>query len=597
MMTYFLPISLILVYSTTIAIISKKRIEQTIPIGLILIVLIVYLFGIFDNLKLGITAVEILAVIQMLVIAYMVCKQKDNTKIKEKIKKIITPGLVVYLCLCAIAIWSNQGRMFENHDEFTHWGKIVKNMFQYNTYGTNAESAITFNEYPPFTATFQYIFVAIKNEFSETIPITAQCILYFSIIIPITKNIKWDKSIKNLGVIIPMLIFIPMIFYSTFYIDIMADGILGVMFGTCIFYACQKEEFKFKYTKIFTMLIMMTLTKTSGIGLAGLAIFIITIKNIINIKNSESKMELKGIAIGVLLLAILTGVWYIKTKNATKTWDFTQYLKTENTIPDESIGRKYIKAIFESQSITEKRMTVFTITLALICINMYLNKQTNEKNKTEQYYQTSMLVSIAIYILFLYISYTKIFKPDEAEILSCFERYASTILLANAIFQMLKIVEIKKEINFKTGIVILTILACMVPQYSIMEKYIHKEEYLKTSGEFRNEYTKIRLYKKFLKQTDKVLYIIDSKYNIKYIMAMNNYELMPVQIKDVRGGAFYSDDEFKEAVKDYDYVYIYKIKSKEAEQIKSNFENNLVLEDILYQVKSDKNTVKLAPII
>ena len=124
------------------------------------------------------------------------CRERDSKKIKEKIEMIITPGAVIYIVLCTIAIFSNKGRLFENHDEFTHWGKLVKNMFMYNTYGTNAESVLTFNEYPPFTGTFQYLFVTIKNIFSETVIINAQCIMYLSIVIPMTKYRMGQKYKK-----------------------------------------------------------------------------------------------------------------------------------------------------------------------------------------------------------------------------------------------------------------------------------------------------------------------------------------------------------------------------------------------------------------
>ena len=51
-MQILIPISIIIIYATTLTIILKKKIEQTIPISIIEIVLIIYVAGIFDNLKL-----------------------------------------------------------------------------------------------------------------------------------------------------------------------------------------------------------------------------------------------------------------------------------------------------------------------------------------------------------------------------------------------------------------------------------------------------------------------------------------------------------------------------------------------------------------
>ena len=67
-------------------------------------------------------------------------------------------------------------------------------MFLYNCFGTNEQSVVRFNEYPPFTALFQYLFLGISKVYREDIIITAQNILYFSIILPIIKNVKWKKG-------------------------------------------------------------------------------------------------------------------------------------------------------------------------------------------------------------------------------------------------------------------------------------------------------------------------------------------------------------------------------------------------------------------
>ena len=155
-------------------------------------------------------------------------------------------------------------------------------MFIYDTYGTNIESVVQFNEYPPFTAIFQYLFLKINEVYKEDIIIVAQNMLYLSIVIPITKNINWDKSLKKLVTIVPIIIFIPMIFYKDFYLNILVDGILGIMFAYVIFSALEKENTIFKYIKILAGEIMLCLTKTSVIGLAVLLILIILIKLLID---------------------------------------------------------------------------------------------------------------------------------------------------------------------------------------------------------------------------------------------------------------------------------------------------------------------------
>ena len=380
-MTYIIPILTIIIYAIMFAFLFKKRIEQTIPISVIAIVLVVYIFGLFDNLKLGAIITGVMAIMQLAIILCILCKEKDYRKVINKIKNIITPGLIIYIALTVLFIILNKGRIFENYDEFNHWGKIIKNMFMYNSYGTNIESTIKFNEYPPFTAIFQYIFLCINNQYHEDIVITAQCILYLSIIIPITKNLRWDKKIiKNIILFVLVIICMPVIFYSNFYLEILVDGIMGVMFGVCIFYLYEKEEnLTFKYVKIFTMLTMLFLTKTTGIALGIVAILLLIINTVRQRKKIDVKKDIKNIMIVIMALTIIILTWYIKIKGTPKRWNFKEYftIKSEN----ENITELFIENIFTNQKITDKKLTVFAVITVVTCISFYLAKNVKKHNK------------------------------------------------------------------------------------------------------------------------------------------------------------------------------------------------------------------------
>lgn len=90
-MQSLIPIIIIIVYSTMLSIVFKKRIEQTIPISVVEIVLVIYLTGMFNNLKLGVQIIEVMAIFQIAIILYLLIKEKDTCKIKENTKRILTP--------------------------------------------------------------------------------------------------------------------------------------------------------------------------------------------------------------------------------------------------------------------------------------------------------------------------------------------------------------------------------------------------------------------------------------------------------------------------------------------------------------------------
>ena len=435
MLGYLEVYFIILIYSIILTILLKKRIEEVLPISIVEIVLIIYVFGLVNQLKLGIITIEILTIVQFLILLGIIIKNGKNI-----IHNILTPGLLIYTFLFFTSVIVNRNRIFEDYDEFNHWGLIVKNMFLYNTFGMNGREVVTFNEYPPFTAIFQYLFVMIQKIYKEDAIIIAHNILYFSIVIPITKTIKWNKNIIKMFVIIPVIIFLPLIFYENFYLDILVDGIIGIMFAYVIFSAFEKEEnTKFKYLKILTGEIMLILTKTTSIALALLSITIIILEKIIfglKLNKEKTKKEIKAIVIIFFIMVILISTWFLKMNGAKKRWDFQQIIKPESySIKKvDTIFNKFIKEFFLNENITARKFTVFSIILLLVSIHIYNYKRI--KTKEIKYYGLAMLINIVLWSFGMLFVYITIFDHKEAIELTCFERYISTILLANTTFQI-----------------------------------------------------------------------------------------------------------------------------------------------------------------
>ena len=594
-MGFFVAFTIIFCFAACLTIVLKKRIEQVIPVAVLVVILIIYVFGLLDNLRLGVEVVLILTAVGLAFLGMTVLKFDKKNKLKELRGYILTSGLVIYIGLFALSIFINKDRILQNYDEFNHWAVIVKNMFMYNSYGTNGESIVAFNEYPPFTAIFQYLFLDINNVYREDIIIMAQNILYFSIMIPITKNIGWNKSFRKIFIILPLMIFVPMFFYENFYLDILVDAILGVMFAYTIYAAYDEKDVTFKYVQICTGIIMLALTKTSGIGLAVLALIIILIKVILNYKNDKKilKRELKLLAVITIIAIILTSIWYVKVNTAKKRWNFEQYIKSENLKPEEQkqVAKSFGMSVIFNQTITERKLTVFMTIIVFVCVQVYTIFIIKDKDFT--YYSWAMMCSIPIYLIMLLITYVTIFIPMEAIQLTCFERYTCTILLAYAIFQML-VLSAREEKHFaKAVLVAITVIITLMPLSNITEKYIYAKNFKNTSKINRDIYTKFRKYANKIHVEDTVLYIMGPKANIEYQTALNNYVTMPITIDKAIVGNFSKIEELEKVAENYDYVFVYRMKEESKETVKTIFEDEKVRNDTLYRVVKNENTINL----
>lgn len=591
-MSYCIIFSILITFATMLSITFKKRIEETMPISTVGIILIIFLAGLLDNLKIGAIIVQILTIIQLIFILITVLK-KDKNGIKEILGRILTPGLLIYTLLFIVNVIINKGRIFEDYDEFNHWAVIIKNMFIYNTYGTNPETIVRFNEYPPFTAVFQYLFLAVQKVYSEDTVIIAQNVLYLSIIIPITKKIKWNKSALKILTAIPLIVFMPMILYKNFFLNILVDGILGIMFAYTIYSAYEDDSPIFKTLKILAGTIMLCLTKTSGLGLAVLALIIILIKIIIDRKKDKSKFKssIKYLIVICVITAILTSMWYIKVNNAQKRWNFSNYVNAEEGRQNSSdILKSFTMSVFMRQDITTKQLTVLAVTVLLIGLQIYSIKKV--KNKSFTYYAIAMLVSIPIYLISLAITYMTIFENIEGTMLTCFDRYTSTILLATLCFNAFAMFDIKTKFSIEL-IVIASIIITLMPIDNIYTQYIRGKNYVKTSNTNRDIYTKIEKYKDKLDANDKILYMAGDKANIEYLKAMNEYVMMPVKIQNMISGNYESAEKFKKVIERYDYVFVYRTNTDTVDNIKECFEGGKVQRDTLYRVVKNNETIEL----
>lgn len=603
-MEYISILFIISIFSITLSIIFNKKIEVTIPVSVTAIVLVVYIFGIFDKLLWGIYAVEILTILQIIYIGISIYFANKKKEIKQLFNNIITPGLLIYVVLVSVVAILNKGKIFEDYDEFNHWAVIIKNMFQNNQYGINADSVINYSEYPPFTAIFQYLVLKLKGTYSEDVIITAQSILYFSIIIPITQNVTWKKiQIKDIAMILGM-ICIPMILKPTFYTDILVDAIIGVMFAYTIYNIYRKEEnIIYKMIMIFSGLLMLSLTKTSGLGLAFLAIGFVILRIC---TNKDKKENLKLFSVFMILWIILVGLWYGKVgmENANTNWNFHNIVD-RNVITSELETKKEImirfitSILYTSNIVTEKGLTVLSVVLVILAINILIFRNLPKENR-EKYkkFAIYMFVCTILYYIILLYMYLTIFDVSEATTLTSLGRYSMTILLADVVFNFYILYEEKIKMDKYISFVIIVFMIMFLPVSTITEKYVNGIEYNKVAQNNRDIMTKIEKYREGLSKDDKIYYVAGIETDLPKLLSLTRYVMMPINIEDITLGLGLDKKTFSQNILDegYTHIYIYRVPEMK-EDIQSIFEDKKIKRDTLYQVeKINEKEIKLVEV-
>lgn len=340
---------------------------------------------------------------------------------------------------------------------------------------------------------------------------------------------------------------------------------------------------------------MLCLTKTTGLALAVIGIGIIIIRNIIDRKNKleNSKKETKIIIIAILLAILFTSFWYIKVSTVDTKWNYTEFAKVDmqKETQREGITKSFWQSIFTKEIISDKNFTVFGV--FLILVSLFIATKKIVKNDNYRYCGKSYILTTILYLIATWIIYITIFDVGEAVTLSSFDRYTALILLSFTMFLINVLIEEEKVNKGKIILVFIAIILMLLPINNISDKYINSKQHKDMANINREIYTKLKYKKDKLDTNDKLIYLTRAKDQAEFLKSLNNYEIMPIKIEEARIGTFKSIEDFKELVKNYTHVYIYRLEEDEKEKIKSVFEYNYVGDDMLYRVVYEGNQIKL----
>ena len=118
--------------SCALGICFRHRIEETIPVSILGIILVLYIFGLAcgGSLLPGVYVCLAFGGISLLYVGKSIVTDRDRVK-----ENCLVPGLLVYFILFAWLWYINRDRLFSSWDEFSHWGLVVKNMDFFDWFG------------------------------------------------------------------------------------------------------------------------------------------------------------------------------------------------------------------------------------------------------------------------------------------------------------------------------------------------------------------------------------------------------------------------------------------------------------------------------
>ena len=467
----------------------KRKFEEVIAPVIFSVILTVYLSGLlFDDLSVGVRIVEAVAAVSAAVLGFGLYQARRDSEKKEKIRRhiaecFVTPGFACWSVMFAVIYIVYSGKILAGWDEFSHWGLVVKNMFIFDRFGNCPESTVSFRDYPPGTALWQYFTAkAFSSRLGENhiyhamgwliISLQASFLRFFSggsdedrlsfhadsrmgavkRTAAALVRIFSEKKVREAFFSMLLIMFVPLLFTQYIFIyfnSIYVDIVLGILFAYILACGFSEEKFDaFYFISFFLSVSVLCLIKAIGVFLAIAALAVIAGYKLTEIKKSGFFQSLKGILpiafSGLLGMTVGKVSWsvYLKLTDTPKAWN-TKPLTLSNILSlakgkgqayQYLTAKNYFKAVFEWPVGIFGTYVGWLTVLAVSLIFIRRRLKDREKVGKLTFYISGCFIFALVYAAGLLALYMFTFTEYDAVNTAAFNRYLSTVFVGAFVF-------------------------------------------------------------------------------------------------------------------------------------------------------------------
>lgn len=607
---------------------AKKKYEEILPLSVMGIVLVLYLFGLADALKTGFYVLLACVPIMYLVTVVKIWKTKE---IKSFIRHFVTPGTIIFASALALLTLWNRGKLAMAWDEFSHWVDIAKVMTTIHDFGTSPASGSAFQSYPPAMTLFQY-FLQMLNQtihpfetFSEWRVYLAYQVFCIAVLMPLFRGKTFRSPIVLTSTVVVVFVS-PLLFYADLYASVYIDAFLGVLsgagFAEIVF--CKRKDLVYSLY-IWMLCAVLVLAKDAGmlfaVFLAAAYLLDALLCNQEQVKNPVTE-KIGILAMTAIAVALPKFLWKKEIVVSGAAVSFSKSVELKSLIllllgRDDSyrstVVDNFRNAMFEKQvtlgnisiSFNYAILLITGVVLVYLLYRVYACRNCGTGKGTVFVFSLAA-AQLVLYSLGLCIIYAFKFSEYEAVRLASFTRYIHIGFLSCALFLLAGLLWCMETYLQKTQVkevLVLYALLVIFPLKPIAD--LANRETVTQSIRMRKPYQEIS--GKILSQTpegSKVYLVSQESTGLDYWVL--RFSVRPNRVNENYswsiGESFYEGDVWTKAMTaeqwqalladEYDYVALYKINDYFLDNFSQVFENpETIANNTVYTV--DKTTGKL----
>jgi hypothetical protein len=553
------------------------------------------------------------------------------------LKSTYSPSSVAFFLLASISFLKSKDWVLSQWDEFTHWGHVVRIMYEYGALGPSTPTEYTAEEYPPALSLFQYFVIDTSTGWREGLLFWSLHLIAISIVVSVLAKCSYKHFYE-----IILKIFVALIasfaFFNNFD-NVYSDSTLAITFGFLLVVAITAPHLDGRWSLVFAVTAaFLTLVKPIGIYFALSAILINMVATLFAPKFSSTRKNLLRFRPALASLVAVGTVWmawgyYLESLNYTNYSSGGNILSRFSSSGSEEyiadVTSRFVSALFHVDlnptSLLSMPASQWTfIWICFFVIWMYLNGRSHLRKNFS--IGITMLILTAGYSVVILNSYLTIFVAYEATNLASFQRYIATwyqgIFFATVLLILSELNfgdELKSSlrdvpnsripsIKIRIGVMLLAFIA--LTSLSSIGNYVNllrAPQYV--GSETREPFAPmINAIKKAQFSDGSKIYIITQHKNgfeyyvLRYEMIGAQFGKNAFSIGSPFGeGDVWTDptmdvEKWSKTLYDYDFVVLYRTTESFNNEFGSLFESGIVEDNSVYKVVKTENYLSLSKV-
>lgn len=344
---------------------------------------------------------------------------------REGIRPLLTPGLLLWLLLCGLALYLVYGQVFYYIDNFSHWATAVKVLLANDVFPTAADYHIYFPKYPLGSSVLVYWLSRMAGIYSEWFQMLCQAVLIAACLsaplalVPRGKKTGWDWA---LWAVFALCVVGCNIELTSLYVDNLMP-LIGLA-GVCLWLYGRKNGETF--LPLLILCCYVVTVKQSGIFFAAVLILLALLDS------PKKKLALKPALVMTAAMAAVKLLWSTHVKTAYGDSGGGINLSLAGLFPGfADKTAEDVSTIIRSMAQTLCRPETLLPVLALLLCALLLARRCGSRRRFVRlaviggaFWLLYCLGQGAMYILFM--------PQGEAVRLAAFERYFATLQIFSA---------------------------------------------------------------------------------------------------------------------------------------------------------------------